>query len=404
MASTWVEEVAEPDLSMELQGQLKYSLTELEACCTKEESQGRCSSSSPQVREAQLRSVRSVRLKYAQDALHEIVSMLRSFDPELSKEKLSSDMRSILYTDSVVGHLGQPLRSALQELVPLDRSQWLATDVEGHLAAQRMSFRAILAWVQSTLRATRYRVVSLGEDPAVHFAAAGSVSLGSAGGVIGLIGGAAIGAAAGSVPSLFTFGLSIPLGMVAGGSFGALAGTATGASLGVLGGTAAFAYRSELGAGATRLGESLRDTAARAQEAAAAASAATMTVVTDRHFQTLAVVATCSAALAGVSAGVAGLVTGTLAGAVCGVVPAVFTLGLSIPIGAVVGGSAGLCAGAAAGGTVGLLGGGAAGTAYVWRGELHIPSGATWAKVRERANSSAFYVKTRIVGGTGGTA
>merc|ERR1712216_568909 len=55
------------------------------------------------------------------------------------------------------------------------------------------------------------------------------------------------------------------------------------------------------------------------------------------------------------------LVAGGAIGAACGVVPALFTFGLSIPVGAVLGGAAGLCMGTVAGGTVGLVGGGAAG-------------------------------------------
>ena len=56
-----------------------------------------------------------------------------------------------------------------------------------------------------------------------------------------------------------------------------------------------------------------------------------------------------------------GLASGSMAGAVVGLVPALFTFGLSIPIGAVLGGGAGLCVGTAVGGTSGLVVGGAAG-------------------------------------------
>merc|ERR1712125_87113 len=52
---------------------------------------------------------------------------------------------------------------------------------------------------------------------------------------------------------------------------------------------------------------------------------------------------------------------GTIVGAACGLIPAVFTFGLSIPIGAAIGGSTGLVAGTVAGGAVGLVGGGVAG-------------------------------------------
>merc|ERR1712217_612647 len=56
-----------------------------------------------------------------------------------------------------------------------------------------------------------------------------------------------------------------------------------------------------------------------------------------------------------------GLATGAVAGGVVGILPALFTFGLSIPVFAVVGGSAGLCVGTAVGGTTGAAGGGAVG-------------------------------------------
>jgi len=48
-------------------------------------------------------------------------------------------------------------------------------------------------------------------------------------------------------------------------------------------------------------------------------------------------------------------------GAAVGVVPAIFTFGLSIPIGAFIGGAFGLCAGIVIGGSAGLVSGGAVG-------------------------------------------
>jgi len=55
-----------------------------------------------------------------------------------------------------------------------------------------------------------------------------------------------------------------------------------------------------------------------------------------------------------------GLVTGGAIGAACGVVPAIFTFGLSIPVGAAIGSGVGMCTGSAFGGTFGLLSGGTA--------------------------------------------
>merc|ERR1712217_192498 len=71
------------------------------------------------------------------------------------------------------------------------------------------------------------------------------------------------------------------------------------------------------------------------------------------------------------SGGATGLATGSMVGAACGLIPAVFTCGLSIPIGAAIGGSTGLVAGTVAGGAVGLVGGGVAGrTAHKHREQI----------------------------------
>merc|ERR1740130_1004682 len=80
---------------------------------------------------------------------------------------------------------------------------------------------------------------------------------------------------------------------------------------------------------------------------------------TDRSVQMTAVGAVGGAASVGLSGGAAGLATGSVVGALCGVPAAFFTFGLSIPLGAAMGGATGLCAGAVTGGAVGLVGGGA---------------------------------------------
>lgn len=83
-----------------------------------------------------------------------------------------------------------------------------------------------------------------------------------------------------------------------------------------------------------------------------------------RRWSTSAIVSAAAAggaAICGTSGAVAGTAVGSVAGAAVGVIPAVFTLGLSIPVGAAVGGATGFCTGAAGGGTVGLVAGGAAG-------------------------------------------
>jgi len=77
--------------------------------------------------------------------------------------------------------------------------------------------------------------------------------------------------------------------------------------------------------------------------------------------QVTAASAAAGGAALGAGGGAVGLATGGIAGAAIGVVPAIFTFGLSIPIGAAIGGGAGLCLGSVIGGTTGVVGGGAAG-------------------------------------------
>mmetsp|Transcript_12286 Transcript_12286/g.28733 ORF Transcript_12286/g.28733 Transcript_12286/m.28733 type:complete len:548 (+) Transcript_12286:106-1749(+) len=67
------------------------------------------------------------------------------------------------------------------------------------------------------------------------------------------------------------------------------------------------------------------------------------------------------AVLLGTGGAATGFVSGGLLGAAFGVVPAVFTFGLSIPIGTALGAGAGLCLGTALGGAAGFVSGGVAG-------------------------------------------
>merc|ERR1719237_817694 len=106
----------------------------------------------------------------------------------------------------------------------------------------------------------------------------------------------------------------------------------------------------------------------------------------------------------GAAGGSAGLMAGGAAGAAVGLVPALFTFGLSIPVCAAIGSSAGACLGTAAGGTTGLVGGGAVGygayRAYSQREEISKDASETLIelsgmaesmkeKAKEKANMSA---------------
>merc|ERR1711953_528942 len=101
-----------------------------------------------------------------------------------------------------------------------------------------------------------------------------------------------------------------------------------------------------------------------------------------------------------------GLTSGAGVGAAVGVVPAIFTFGLSIPVGAFMGGAFGLCAGTVVGGSSGLVGGGAVG--YYGYERRHEIKGAAKG-VSDKANACATAVKERALGaisfvsGTGGT-
>merc|ERR1712070_213450 len=92
---------------------------------------------------------------------------------------------------------------------------------------------------------------------------------------------------------------------------------------------------------------------------------------------------TSSSAVAGAVVG--GTTTGafgTVVGAAVGVVPAIFTFGLSIPAGAVIG----LCVGTTVGGGAGAVGGGALGYGgFTYRQEISDGAKSSWNKVSSKA-------------------
>merc|ERR1719272_2864994 len=106
-----------------------------------------------------------------------------------------------------------------------------------------------------------------------------------------------------------------------------------------------------------------------------------------------------------------------MAGAVVGLPLAIFTFGLSIPIGASLGGGAGLCVGTAVGGTSGLVAGGAAGYKKdsISSGTKNVlaQAGDCAQYAKEKASASRQFVQEQatsvrargraIIGGTGGT-
>merc|ERR1712125_58272 len=139
--------------------------------------------------------------------------------------------------------------------------------------------------------------------------------------------------------------------------------------------------------------------------------AKTVEIASNKTVQVTAASAAGGAVTLGMAGGVTGLATGGTLGAAIGLVPALFTFGISIPIGAAIGGGCGLVAGTAVGGSTGLVGGGAVGYGAFTKRE-EIKTGLTAAKtkvidgagyVKDKGRTSVDYVRARIVGGTGGT-
>jgi len=159
-----------------------------------------------------------------------------------------------------------------------------------------------------------------------------------------------------------------------------------------------------------------------AQERACELTATAKDKVTDPKVQVTVAAAAGGAVNLGAGGGAAGLAGGGAIGAACGVVPAIFTFGLSIPIGAAIGAGTGLVVGTVVGGTAGLVGGGATGYgAYTKRKEIrsgaegalskamdcseYIQAKATSSKefVKQTAVASAHTVRSRLCATTSGT-
>jgi len=395
-------EVPEADLSMELQDQLKRALGEYQTQCTKRENSILTAEFSEKLGKT-VSDIELLRDKFAEAAVQEIVTTLKSFDPDISKDKLSNDVQSILHADSVVGHLNSQFKGTLRKYVPRCRTEWFADDIEGHLAAKRSKLRLAKEKLCKVVSVVSTQVLTLAMDPTVRVTlltgSSGALVVGACGGVMGLTSGAAAGTLIGVVPALCTFGLSIPVGATVGGSLGSCAGAVAGATTGMLGagscGGLVYTYRVEIRGGmlfikdrgvagvskakakALETSSYVRVTAtdalvggrqrsAELARVARLAGAKAFDVASDRAVQASAASAAGGAVLGGTGGGAAGLVAGGVMGAACGVLPAVFTFGLSIPIGAAVGSGAGLCIGVTAGTTTGLVGGGLAGYgAYV---------------------------------------
>jgi len=278
--------------------------------------------------------------------------------------------------------------------------------------------------------------------------AGGAITFGSAGGAFGLASGIVVGSAAGVVPALFTFGLSIPAGAVIGGIGGLCTGTLIGSTAGGIGGFTTYKYRVEIKDGLMVVKVKAQDSVTTTKEKTAMVlNSAREHVVAHLNFvrvsvssvadraitksnaavsftkgqasdavsfaTTTKVGVTSSSAVAGAVVG--GTTTGafgTVAGAAVGLVPAIFTFGLSIPVGAVVG----LCVGTTVGGSAGAVGGGAIGYGgFTHRKAISEGFESSRSKVSSKAHelkTSAFTraadakesMRSLIKGSTGGSA
>jgi hypothetical protein len=109
-----------------------------------------------------------------------------------------------------------------------------------------------------------------------------------------------------------------------------------------------------------------------------------------------------SAVGSAVVVGSIGIATGSLAGGVvgcaAGVPAALFTLGLSIPVGGVLGTGTGFCVGGAVGSTVGLVGGGAAGYGvYTKKDDLRETINTGLGSLRESLENAKVQAHTSLI-------
>jgi hypothetical protein len=124
----------------------------------------------------------------------------------------------------------------------------------------------------------------------------------------------------------------------------------------------------------------------------------TLTRVRDPWFQTVSISTGSGAIVFSSVGGAFGTAAGVVVGTTAGALPALFTFGLSLPVGAVTGGGVGLCAGTIVGGSTGALCGSAAGHgAYTYR--VEIKDGLMY--VRAQAVKSVDKAKLIILDKTG---
>lgn len=242
-----------------------------------------------------------------------------------------------------------------------------------------------------------------GAKVAVVSAVGGGAVVGTGGVATGFVVGGALGAAVGILPALFTFGLSIPLCGALGAGCGVVVGGVAGGATGAAGagaiGYGAYAKRAEIrrliktmteriaqipsnaeflveniylliAANFENLKERGIEWRSRIVSSAFDAKTKAARIVSDKDVQATAASAAGGAVVLGSGGAATGLVAGGAIGALVGVVPAIFTLGLSIPVFAVVGSGVGAAAGTALGSTTGVVAGAGGYRVYTKRASI----------------------------------
>lgn len=308
-----------------------------------------------------------------------------------------------------------PVKSAGQDTIHFSFLKDLAEPLQNVIATAWASRGKLVQDVKSYMYVTTGAVVSMPgrvsnvvhnpkihallmeeEDPealaAVVCGTGAAMCLGSVGGVVGTSLGGVTGVVVGAVPALFTFGLSLPIGLTIGGTGGLCIGIAVGSGVGFVGGAISggtmayyrvdiqnttnglvaridYAYDKLVYQPKLKVKSATRCICDKTRKSTSYAKELTTSLVSSRHAQVTVASAAVGATALGTAGATGGALAGGAAGAAVGLPLALFTFGASIPIGAVIGGGMGLCVGGAAGASTGAAGGAAAGyTGYACRG------------------------------------
>jgi len=197
----------------------------------------------------------------------------------------------------------------------------------------------------------------------IHFDAC---SLGIAGGVLGVAAGTVVGVLIGAGPAIVTLGASLPVGAGAGGVAGLCLGGMAGVACGTLEPLGPLRVSCEILAPGIRVAEEVV-TALPPGGGGSCGGGAPHEISlieercgceANREARAAFASAVAGTVVLGSVGGASGTAVGGLIGAGLGVVPAVFTFGLSVPLGAALGSGVGLCVGSVSAGSVGFVTGG----------------------------------------------